>query len=208
MSQEARISSILVLKELRTSLTAFAGTASMALEEAGANVQHTRRWLAEDRYRYWRTRVQVCSERLSRAHIALKQKQVFDRTLAGTPSSCVDERRALKLAEGQLREAEHKLGRVRAWNQQIEKELSNYRGAVHRLVSALEVDLPNARAKLDKMIDALEAYLALAPPEMPGTKEVVGSQYSVVGEEPPAADNRPPATDYRIPNTKEEGEAP
>ena len=172
MGQEARISSVLVLKELRASLATFASTASMALEEAGANVQHTRRWIAEDRYRYWRTQVQVRSERLSRAHIALKQKEVFDRTLAGSPSSCVDERKALKLAEVQLREAEHKLGRVRAWSQQIEKELSTYRGAVHRLVSALEVDIPNARAKLDKMIDALEAYLALAPPEMPrGTDE-------------------------------------
>ena len=172
MSQEARISSILVLKELRTSLATFAGTASMALEEAGANIQHTRQWLAEDRYRHWKRQVQVCSERLSRAHIALKQKEVFDRTLAGTPSSCVDERKALKLAQEQFREAEHKLGRVRAWSQQIEKELSNYRGAVHRLVSAIEVDIPNARARLDKMIDALEAYLTLAPPEMPqGTDE-------------------------------------
>jgi hypothetical protein len=207
MSQEARISSIPVLKELRASLATFAGTAAMAMEEASANVQRTRQWLTEDRYRYWRTQVQVRSERLSRAHIALKQKEVFDRTLAGTPTSCVDERKALKLAETQLREAEHKLSRVRAWSQQIEKELSNYRGAVHRLASAIEVDIPNARAKLDKMIGALEAYLALAPPEMPGTKEVVGSQYPVVGEEPPAADNQPPATDYRLPTTKEEGEA-
>ena len=43
MGQEARISSVLVLKELRASLATFASTASMALEEAGANVQHTRR---------------------------------------------------------------------------------------------------------------------------------------------------------------------
>jgi hypothetical protein len=172
MSQEARISSVFALKELRASLATFAETASMALEEASTDIQRTRRWLVEDRYRYRRTQVQVRSERFTRANIALKQKQVFDRTLAGSPSSCVDERKALKLAERQLREAEHKLSRVKAWSQQIEKELSNYRGAVHRLVSALEVDIPNARARLDKMIDSLEAYLALAPPEMPqGTDE-------------------------------------
>jgi hypothetical protein len=167
MSQEARISSVLVLKQLRAALATFAATASIALEEASTDIQRTRRWLEEDRYRYWRTQVQVRSERFARANIALKQKEVFDRTLAGTPSSCVDERKALKVAQGQLREAEHKLGRARAWSQQIEKELSNYRGAVHRLVSAIEVDIPNAQAKLDKMIDSLEAYLALAPPEMP-----------------------------------------
>jgi hypothetical protein len=204
MSQEARISSVLVLKELRASLATFASAASMALEEAGANVQHTRRWLTEDRYRYWRTQVQVRSERLARAHIALKQKEVFDRTLAGTPTSCVDERKALKAAQGQLREAEHKLGRVRAWSQQIEKELSNYRGAIHRLVRAIEVDIPNARAKLDKMIDSLEAYLALAPPEMPkGASEELEVDVVRPGEVqvPPLADNQSPA-----PQNPEEGD--
>jgi hypothetical protein len=167
MSQEARVSSVLVLKQFRASLVTFAETALIALEEASTDVQRTRRWLGEDRYRHWRTQVQVRAERFARAKIALKQKEVFDRTLAGTPSSCVDERKALKVAEGRLREAEHKLSRVKAWSQQIEKELSDYRGAVQRLVSAIEVEIPNAQAKLDKMIDSLEAYLALAPPEMP-----------------------------------------
>lgn len=197
MSQEARISSVPMLQELRTSLATFAGTAAMALEEAGANVQRTRQWLTQDRYRYWKTQVQVRSERLSRAHIALKQKEVFDRTLAGTPSSCVDERKALKLAERQLREAEHKLSRVRAWSQEIEKELSNYRGAVHRLASALEVDIPNARAKLDKMIDALEAYLALAPPEMPQSTDERETRMADGGSpmEPVAAESPNPPSE-------------
>ena len=167
MSQEARVSSILVLQQLRASLATFAETASMALEEASTDIQRTRRWLAEDRYRHWRTQVQVRAERFTRAKLALKQREVFDRTLSGTPSSCVAERKALKVAEEQLREAEHKLSRVKAWSQQIEKELSDYRGAVQRLASAIEVEIPNARAKLDKMIDSLEAYLALAPRRCP-----------------------------------------
>jgi len=203
MSQEARVSSILVLKELRASLATFAEAASMALEEASTDIQRTHRWLVDDRYRYWRTQVQVRSERSARANIALKQKEVFDRTLAGTPSSCVDERKALKLAQGQLREAEHKLGRVRAWSQQIEKELSNYRGAVHRLVSAIEVDIPNARAKLEKMIDSLEAYLALAPPEMPkgaGEESQVDVVWPGEVQAPPPADSQSPA-----PQNPEEG---
>ena len=167
MNQEARVGSILALQQLRASLVTFADTASMALEEAGTDIQRTRRWLAEDCYRYWRTQVQVRAERFTRAKLALKQREVFDRTLAGTPSSCVAERKALKVAQERLQEAEHKLSRVKAWSQQIEKELSDYRGAVQRLASAIELDIPNARAKLDKMIDSLESYVALAPPEMP-----------------------------------------
>jgi chromosome segregation ATPase len=167
MSQEARISSILVLKELRAALGTFAETAAKALEEASTEIQRARQWLLEDRYRYWKAQVQARSERFARAKIALKQKQVFDRTLGGTPTSCVDERKALKIAEARFREAEHKFRRVQAWSLRIEKEMSDYRGATQRLLSAIEVDIPNARARLDNMTDALEAYVALAPPEMP-----------------------------------------
>jgi len=167
MSQEARVSSVLVLKQLRASLGTFAETAATALEEASTEIQHARQWLQQDGYRHWKTQVQARTERFVRAKGALKQKEVFDRTLGGTPSSCVDERKALKIAEERLREAEVKLSRVRAWTQRIDKELADYRGATQRLVSALEVDIPNARARLDHMIDSLEAYLALAPPEMP-----------------------------------------
>jgi len=161
------VNSVPVLKQLRASLGTFAETATLALEEASTEIQRTRRWLGEDRYRHWKVQVQVRTQRFAQAKIALKQKEVFDRTLAGTPSSCVDEKKALKLAEGRLREAEQKLGHVRAWSLRIEKEMSDYQGATQRLISALEVEIPNARAKLDKMIDSLEAYLALAPPEMP-----------------------------------------
>ena len=167
MGQEARINSVPVLKQLRASLGTFAETATRALEEASTEIQRTRQWLQEDRCRHWKTQVQVRSERFAQAKIALKAKQVFDRTLGGTPSSCVDERKALKIAEARLREAEHKLSRVKAWSQRIEKELSDYRGATQRLISEVEVEIPNARARLDGMIGSLEAYLALAPPEMP-----------------------------------------
>jgi len=169
MGQEARINSVLVLKQLRASLGTFAEMATRALEEASTEIQHTRQWLQEDRYRHWKAQVQTRSERFAQAKIALKTKEVFDRTLGGTPSSCVDERKALKIAEARLREAEYKLSRVKAWSLRIDKELSDYRGATQRLISAVEVDIPNARAGLDNMIDSLEAYLALAPPEMPRT---------------------------------------
>lgn len=167
MSQGARVNSVVVLKQLRASLGAFAATAAAALEEASTEIQRTRQWLQEDRYRYWRAQVQMRSDRLARARIALKQKEIFDRTLAGTPSSCVDERKALKIAEERFREAEHKFRMTKAWSQRLEKESSDYRGATQRLVSAIEVDIPNARAGLDKMIASLEAYISLAPPEMP-----------------------------------------
>jgi hypothetical protein len=195
MSQEARVSSVFALKQLRAALGTFAETATRALEEASTEIQRTRQWLEEDRYRHWKTQVQTRTERFAQAKIALKQKEVFDRTLGGTPSSCVDERKALKMAEGRLREAEHKLGRVQAWSLRIEKELSDYRGATQRLISAVELEIPNARARLDNMIEALEAYLALAPPEMPRNVETSAAELVRPGpmSPPGSTEDRPPA---------------
>jgi hypothetical protein len=199
MSQEARVSSILVLKELRAALGTFAATAAQALEEATTEIQRARQWLTEDRYRYWKTQVQTRTERFARAKIALKQKQVFDRTLGGAPTSCIDERKALKIAETRLREAEHKFSRVQAWSVRIEKEMSDYRGATQRLLSAIEVDIPNARTRLDNMIEALEAYVALAPPEMPRPAEA--GPCACPGEGQP---QRVASTDMSLPRSTED----
>jgi hypothetical protein len=171
MSEQAKVSSIFMLKQLRASLGTFAEIASVAIDEAGTDIQHTLRWLREDQYRHWEGQVRTRTEQFVQAKLALKRRQIFDRALSGTTSSCIDERKALKLAEARLQEAEHKFSRVKAWSQQIDKELSDYRGAVQKLVNAVEVEIPNARARLDKMIDSLEAYVALAPPEMPVSAE-------------------------------------
>ena len=171
MTDEARVNSIPALRQLRASLMTFADIASVAVEEANGDIQRMLMWLRDDRYRYWKKRVQVCTERYTQAMIALKGRQVLDRALAGSTSSCVDEKKAVQVAERKLREAEHKLRSVKTWTQQIEKELSDYRGAVQTLVNTMEVDLPNACARLDRMVDSLDAYVALAPPEMARTTE-------------------------------------
>jgi soluble cytochrome b562 len=174
---QARINSVAVLKQLRASLSTFAETASAALDETSAGIQHTRQWLMEDRYRHWKTQVQARTDQFVQAKLTLKRKQIFDRALAGSPGSCIDEKKALKKAEEQLQEAERKFSRVKSWTLEIDKEMSDYRKGVQGLTQAVETEIPNARAKLDKMIESLEAYLALAPPEM---AEVVGEE-SLVG---------------------------
>jgi hypothetical protein len=198
MTQEARISSILVLKQLRASLGTFAEIAARALEEASTEIQRTRRWLEDDQHRFWQAQVQTCTEQFVRAKLALKQREVFDRTLAGTPSSRIDERKALKKAEERLRVAQHKFSCVKVWSQRIDKEMSDYRGATQRLLSAAEVEIPNARARLDKMIESLEAYLALAPPEMPevaGEKTTVDAGQSAEASAPLPAEQAPAPAD-------------
>jgi len=182
MSQEAQISSISTLKRLRASLTKFSETASGALEETASDIQRTVHWLRESQYGYWKGQVQKRQEQFTQAKLALTRKEIFDRQIAGNPSSCVDERKALKRAESRLQEAQHKLRQVKVWTRQIEREMSEYKGAVQGLLNDVEVQIPNARARLDKMIDSLEAYVALAPPEAPIPAEEAAAAEAVQRE--------------------------
>jgi len=194
MGEQARVSSIFMLKELRASLGTFAEIASVAIDEAGTDIQHTLRWLREDQYRHWEGQVRTRTEQSVQAKLALKRRQIFDRALSGTTSSCIDERKALKRAEARLQEAEHRFRCVKTWSQQIDHELSDYRSAIQKLVNAVEVEIPNARARLDKMIDSLEAYVALAPPEMPVSAEAKPEVLPVQPyEEQPEKDIQSPA---------------
>jgi hypothetical protein len=207
MGHEAKVTSIPALKQLRASLGTFATVASLALDEAATRIQHTHQWLREDQHHFWRAQVQARTEQFTRAKLALKQRQVFERTLAGSPSSCVDEKKALKVAEARLQEAEYKLRRVKAWSLQIEKERSDYRAAMQRLASAIEVEIPNARARLDRMIDSLEAYLALAPPET-GRSVTDKPESEVAAPAEPPASMTPEQPAPAPPSTAENNEAP
>lgn len=169
MSTQARIDSLSVLTQFRASLATFASIAAVALDEAGTDIQRTLLWLREDQYRYWKAQVQTRMGQYTQAKLALKQREVLDRAIAGSRSSCVEERRALQIAERRLREAEHKFRLVKIYHNQIEKESQDYKGAIHGIVNAIEAEIPNACARLEQMAVSLERYVALAPPEMPAS---------------------------------------
>jgi len=169
MSGQARVDSFSALRQFRASLATFASVAAVALDEANVDIQRTLLWLREDRDRYWKAQVQTCSQKYTQAKLALKQHEVLDRAIAGTRSSCIEERRALQIAEKRLRRAEDTFRLVRVYSRQIERESLDYRGAVHGLVNDIEARIPNACAGLDRMVDSLEKYVAVAPPEAPVT---------------------------------------
>lgn len=169
MSRQARVDSSAVLTEFRASLATFASVAAVALDEATTDIQRSIQWLREDRHRYWKTQVQTRTAKYNQAKLALKQREVLDRAIAGTRSSCVEERRAVQIAEKRLRDAEDRFRLTGIYCRQIERESLDYKGAVHGLLNAIEVEIPNACASLDRMVVALERYVAVAPPEMAAT---------------------------------------
>ena len=165
MSDQANIQSIAALQLLRASLTKFADTAALVLDEVDTDVHRTLTWLNNECLRYWKNEVFQRQEQRVQAKLALSSRLSFERSLQGTPSSCVDERKALKKAELRLEHARKKLSAVRSWSQHLEKAQAEYRARVQGLSTAVSMDIPNARAALDRMTASLEAYVKLAPPE-------------------------------------------
>jgi hypothetical protein len=190
MSQQARVDSFSALRQFRAALTTFASVAAVALDEASTDIQRTLLWLREDCYRYWKTQVETRSQQYTQAKLALKQREVLDRAIAGTHSSCVEERRALQIAEKRLRRAENAFRLARIYANQIDKESLDYKGTIHGLVNAIEVEIPNACASLDRMVDSLEKYVAIAPPEAPlAPSETLESSVVQPVDMPPAEEN-------------------
>lgn len=164
MPGSANVQSIAALKEFRGSLVKFAEQASLCLDEALGETQKTLQWLREDCFRYWKKTAFERHEEHVQAKLNLKRKKIFDRTLQGSPSSCIDERKALKKAEMRLELAQRKLARTRYWIQQLDRDAADFKGVIQGLRSTVDADLPKARARLDNMIQSLEAYVKLAPP--------------------------------------------
>lgn len=184
MHGSANVRSIAALKQFRGSLGKFAEQASLSLDEAIGESQRTLHWLREDCLRYWKKQAFERHEEHVQAKLNLKRKLIFDRTLQGSPSSCIDERKALKKAEMRLEVAQRKLSRTRHWIQKLDRDAADFKGVIQGLRSTVDADLPKARARLDNMIQSLEAYVKLAPPvsDIPTDEVHAGERPSIDAE--------------------------
>jgi len=188
MSRKADIQSIDGLKQFQGALTRFREVAAQILDEANTEVRQTLHWLQNDGLRYWKKQVFDANEKYVQAKLALSSRLTYERQVQGSPSSCVDERRALKRAEERLQIARGKLARVRYWLQNLDKAGNEFRAHVQGLNTVVTTDIPNARARLEHLIISLEKYLSLAPPQMPVGPEVADEAGSVLRAPTSASD--------------------
>jgi len=159
MNQFARIESVEVLRELRSALIIFSQKASMALEEAQADVQRAGMWLKQNQGRHWQGQVRLLTEKCAQAKLALESKQRYQEISSSGKMSNVDEKQAFALAKQRLEQARQKLENVKRWTHIMEKEAFTYRGMAQGLSNALEIEIPNACALIDRMIESLEKYV-------------------------------------------------
>ena len=165
MTQSANVQSIAALKAFRSSLIKFAEAVDLSLAEADAELEWTLTYLKTDRYRFWKAQVFACREKATEARLALKRRRIFERAVQGTPSSCIDEIKALKKAERRLEIAERTYKRLRHWLVELDLEKTRFKGANQKMRETAEGRIPRAIAQLDRWVDALESYVHLAPPQ-------------------------------------------
>jgi hypothetical protein len=189
MPLAANVQSIEALKLFRVSLCKFAEAARSSLGEAEADLQRHANWLSDDRQRYWRVELTRRTEAARRAKMTLLEKKL-QKTAGGGRSSCVDEEKALALAERRLEEAHTKGANTKRWIRQLDEEIFQYKGLIQALNHALDVDFVKILTMLDGMIDALDRYVSLAPP--PGVDFVpVAPEDVASGESQDSAPSKP-----------------
>jgi len=165
MARSANVQSIATLKAFRGSLIKFAEAVELSLAEADAELEWTLNYIKSDRYRYWKAQVFSCTEKATQARLALKRRRIFERAVQGTPSSCIDEIKALKRAERRLEIAQRTYQRLQHWLVELDLEKTRFKGASQKMREVSEGRIPRAIAQLDRWVDALESYVRLAPPE-------------------------------------------
>jgi hypothetical protein len=166
MALGANVQSIEALKAFRVALCKFVEAARSALGEADADLQRHGFWLSDDRRRHWQSEIRKRDEKHRQAKMALLEKKLQASAMGGR-LSCVDEEKAVALAQRRLEEAHLRSANTIRWIRRLEEQVFEYKGLLQAMNHALDVDVANGLAWLDRMTESLEAYVALAPPTAP-----------------------------------------
>ena len=192
MSQ-ANVRSVDALKDFKNALIAYAEEARNALNGVDMDVRRTRDWLERDQLMYWQMQVKKRNEQVSQARADLFRRQISQ---SGSESvSDADQKEALRLAIGRLRQAEEKLAKVKRWGPVLQHAIAEYNAKARPLGDRISGDLVASLALLDRMVASLDAYMAIKAPTLrearPSTTSQAESATASVSNAAPAA--TPPA---------------
>lgn len=197
----ARVQSIDALKDFRVTLCKFSETAKSVLGDVESEMGKVLNWLETEQPAYWQGQIRHRTESVAKAKQAVLIKKLT-RNVDGTQGSAVEEEKALRIAQARLEEANLKLGFVRRYARELQKEILLYKGQVQRFSSVIGTEIPRAVNRLDRLAATLDAYLAVAPaagsPPVEWTGSVVPPTEEASGgmarpEPPPVEPVVPPA---------------
>ena len=136
------------LKEFKDALTQFRHAQREVAERGDHQFEVTRASLAEKAGR-WRSLLARRQSDLTACQQAAAQAAADD-SAEGRPADCGAQARAVQ-------EAQERLELILRWQQRVEEEASQFRGAATRFRDLLELDMPRTENHLLAIINGLEA---------------------------------------------------
>src|SRR5713101_4766072 len=107
MSQSARVTSFQAIQDFKAVLCGFCEETKEALGTIDMEVRRMLDWLGHDQAHYWQNQVRNLQEEVTQAKTDLFRKQLT--RLSGEIPDCLEEKKALRLAQGRLEVAEEKV---------------------------------------------------------------------------------------------------
>jgi hypothetical protein len=174
MSETARVQSVPALQDFRASYLMFCEDIKDALTAANSEGQRMLDHVLREQLPRWQRAVRDRQEDVTQAKNALMRKQIV-KTADGRTPDCLEEKKALRIAQERQREAEEKVKNCKQWGGHLlPRALDEFTGPSRQLAALVEGDPPSAVVFLDRILNALDAYIHLAPPSI-GAAAPIGS---------------------------------
>lgn len=209
MAEQAKVSEIDVLRDVKAALAKFAEEAGAVISGVDAEVARVGQWLSHDRPSFWKAEIRRREDKVQAAKAAISRKQL---SRAPEPASVVEERRALQRCQHHLDDARARAEAVRRWAPVWDREALLYKSSCAGLSETLLRDIPAAMARLERMAAALHAYVHARDIETAGDAGPVETQsepnadpkekYRRLRDSVPPASDRPALTGERAPMLK------
>jgi chromosome segregation ATPase len=168
MAERASVGSVEALRAFKPAVIKFAELTQAALSTAETSATRTLDWIASDQGPRLQREIRRLQEELTRSRTRMISRMD---PAADNPQPKVDDRLAADEAKRRLRAAEEKLEQTRRWARQLERAISEYRGAVSQLGWYVRGELGQAVGALEQMGNILDSYAqignrpaATAPP--------------------------------------------
>ena len=177
MATSARVTSVQAIADFKVALLGFCQEAKEVLASVEMEIRRTMDWVERDQLPYWQREIRNRHEEVAQAKADLFRKQLT--RISGQNPDYLEERKALRIANFRLEEAEDKVQTCRSWaSRQLAHAVNEYEGPARQLAGMVEGDPPRMVIYLDRIITSLQAYLDesaavsdLAPPPADSTVE-------------------------------------
>ena len=163
MPGQAQITSVEALEAFRADLIVYLSQMQPVIDEVGSEMMRMKFWLQNDQRQVLESQARQRQRRLEEA-----QAELFNARLSTLQESTILQTMAVQKNQRAIQETEHKLGRLKKWDRDLENLAGPLLKPVDQLRGFLATDMAKAVAYLNQAIQALEAYKKVATPAAPG----------------------------------------